>query len=246
MRIPRVLVPALMFAALACAQQTSTQDVSRDVPKLIPVRYVNVLRLRDLVSIPGVSVKADEGMRVLVVSGRPDAVAAIEEMIKKLDVAPPAQPEFELTGYLVAGSIQIRPDDIPTDLVPAVKQLHALFNYKSYRIVDTFLMHGGGITARGMGQSPSLSGMLPGSSSSYDFGYYEGTVSGASAHFTDLRLDIHTPTGERNKEGQIVNRTVGIRASIDVPEGQKIVVGKSNYTGGDDALVLVLSVKIGK
>jgi hypothetical protein len=43
-----------------------------------------------------------------------------------------------------------------------------------------------------------------------------------------------------------VYRSMGIKTSIDVPEGQKIVVGKSSVPGGDDALILVLSVKIVK
>jgi hypothetical protein len=38
-------------------------------------------------------------------------------------------------------------------------------------------------------------------------------------------------------------REVGIHTDVDLPEGQKVVVGKSSYSGADDALILVLSVK---
>ena len=41
-----------------------------------------------------------------------------------------------------------------------------------------------------------------------------------------------------------MTRDVGIRTAVEVPEGQMVVVGKSNFTGGDDALILVLSVKV--
>jgi hypothetical protein len=32
-------------------------------------------------------------------------------------------------------------------------------------------------------------------------------------------------------------------SDVDLPEGQKVMVGKSSYGGADDALILVLSVK---
>jgi hypothetical protein len=239
MRLRRVVWIALTLAALASAQPaTSTENV----PRMIPVHYVNVDRLRDLVSVPGVSVKSDTGMSVLVVTGRPDAVAAIEEMVKKLDVPPPAQPEFELTGYLVSGSLQSRADEVPGDLAPAVKQLHGLFAYKSYKVIDTFYVRGGASRQ----STPSASGVLPGTNSQYDFNSSDVRVSGTTVHFNDLHLVIETPTNERNKEGRIIYRNMGIKTSIDVPEGQKIVVGKSSVPGGDDALILVLSVKIVK
>jgi hypothetical protein len=240
MTITRIVWTALAAATLVRAQQAGPAEIT---PRMIQVHYVNVDRLRELVSIPGVSVKADGSMHVLVVSGRTDAVAAIEEMVKKLDVPPPAQPEFELTGYLVSGSIQARADEIPTDLAPAVKQLHNLFAYKSYRVMDTFFIRSGSANFSPTG-SPSTSGILPGTNSEYNFTYRDSLVAGGSVHFGELRLDVATPTTERNKDGRIVNRNVGIHTSVDVPEGQKVVVGKSSFTGGDEALILVLSVKI--
>jgi hypothetical protein len=40
-----------------------------------------------------------------------------------------------------------------------------------------------------------------------------------------------------------VNRS-GINTNIDVREGQKTVVGKSNITGTDDAIILVVTPKV--
>lgn len=238
----RISTIILAMAACLPAQQASTPDY---VAKMIPVHYVDVDRLDDLLRMNGVNIRADAGLHVLVVSGRPDVVAAIEEMVKKLDVPPPAQREFELTGYLVSGSIQQRADEIPADLAPAVKQLHNLFNYKSYRVMDIFFIHAG---PSGRGGEPfrnqSTSGILPGTNSQYDFAYNDANVTGTTVHLSELRLTIMTPTSERNAKGAPISRNVGIHTSVDVPEGQRIVVGKSSVPGGDDCLILVLSVKL--
>jgi len=245
MRIRNILWVALAFAAL-----TSAQDYSDKVtpPKIIPVRYANVGRLSQLVAIPNVSVKADDQMRVLVVSGRPDAVAAIEEMVKKLDVPPTAEPtgpNFELSGYLVSGTSQSRADEVPADLSGVVKQLHSLFPYKSYRVMETLILRASP-TRPGQNSNSSTSGILPGTNSEYNFGYYVASMPSGptrSIRLSNLTLNIRTPTSEHNKDGEPLHRDVGIRTDVDLPEGQKVVVGKSNYSGADDALILVLSVK---
>jgi hypothetical protein len=245
MRITNIIWAALTFAALTSAQDNADKVAT---PKIIPVRYVNVNHLRELVAIPNVSVKADDQMRVLVVSGRPDAVAAIEEMVKKLDVpttAEPTGPSFELTGYLVTGANQSRTDDVPADLTVVVKQLHSLFAYKGYRVMETLVMRASPTTP-GHSTNASTSGILPGTNSEYFLAYSAATVPAGptrSIRLSGLYLNIRTPTAERDKEGKVVTRDVGIRTDVDLPEGQKVVVGKSNYSGADDALILVLSVK---
>jgi hypothetical protein len=36
----------------------------------------------------------------------------------------------------------------------------------------------------------------------------------------------------------------GIRTDVDVREGQKVVVGKSNISGSVDALILIVTAKV--
>jgi Bacterial type II/III secretion system short domain len=248
-------IPAFIFA-LAAGLPMWAQPTP-DVARMIQIHYVDVNRLEDLLRMNGVMIRADAGMHVLVVSGRPDVVAAIDEMVKKLDVPPAPQPEFELTGYLVSGSSQSRNDEIPNDLAAAIRQLHGLFSYKSYRLIDTFFIHAGSPF-----RHESTSGTIPGSDSDYDFAYDDASVSGTTVHLTELRLNIQPRTLARLGRGAVatagadglaaaaggrgpfLNRTFGIHTSLDVPEGQKIVVGKSSVPGGDDALILVLSVKL--
>ena len=101
-------------------------------------------------------------------------------------------------------------------------------------------------TRPGYNSDASTSGILPGTNSEYNFGYRVATVPAGPARsirLSQLYLNIRTPTSERNKDGEAVRREVGIHTDVDLPEGQKVVVGKSNYSGADDALILVLSVK---
>jgi hypothetical protein len=36
----------------------------------------------------------------------------------------------------------------------------------------------------------------------------------------------------------------GLQTNIDVKEGQKVVVGKSNFNGNEDAMILIVTVKV--
>ncbi len=232
-------------AGLAWAQEKKADEPVRFTQKIIEVHHVNVNALAELVRIPGVSVKADGNMRVLVVAGPPDAVSAIEEMAKKLDVAPPPpppHPNIEITAYLVSGTTQDRIGDaVPQELGSTAKQLHAVFPYKSYRLLESFVLRGRD------GLQGSTSGVLPGTNSSYDFRYNAATVSDGTprvVHIDRLQLRVNTPTGARDKDGRLDYRNVGLDTNIDAGEGQKIVVGKSNINGSDEALILIVTAKV--
>jgi hypothetical protein len=207
------------------------------VQKVIGVKYADADRLVGLVQGPGLSIRADNSMHALVVYGTTEAVATVEEMVKRLDNAPA---NIELTVYLVSGSTQNAAEDLPKDLGPTAKQLHALFPYKGYRLLESFIQR------TRDGREGSTSGTLSGNST-YDFRYRSATVSSGtprSVHINALALTIRTPTTNRDKDGNPVNRAVGINTDIDVGEGQKVVVGKSTIDGTNDALILVVTAKV--
>jgi len=229
----------VLLSSLVCAQNTEQKVVS----KIIQAHYVNVNHLRDLLNnIPGVTIKADSGMGVLVVSGRPDSVDAIEEMVKKLDIAPR---DVEVTAYLLSGSSQSAGDNLPAELGPAVKQLHALFAYKGYKLIDSFVSRGR------EGRGVRVSGTLPNTNSRYAFGYGSADVSGESQktiRIDGLDLSVATPlTGPdsgTDKNGNPRMSQAGIHTDLDAVEGQKVVVGKSNVNGTNDAMILIITVKV--
>src|SRR5690242_9172106 len=122
----RTIWMLIAAAGLAFAQE-------KQVQKMIEVKYADVDRVASLVNGPGISLRADKSLHVLIVRGYDQAVAEVEAMVKKLDTAPP---NVEVTVYLVSGAADsktARPtDEVPQELSSTVKQLHGLFPYKSY------------------------------------------------------------------------------------------------------------------
>lgn len=245
----RILWVLVALAGLAAAQETTepkkapVADPGGIVSKIIPIRYVNVSHMREILSIPGVQIRADSEMHVLVVSGPRDYVATLEEMAKKLDVAPtppPPHPDIELTVYLVFGSPQAKSEEIPPELVSTIKQLHGSFGYKSYRVADSFVLRGRD------GESGRTSGVIAGSTemnSTYSFSYLHATVSNELPRVIRIdNLDAGLRVPRNGSPGNFVDSV--LRTSIDVREGQKVVVGKSNINGSDEALILVVTAKV--
>ena len=231
------LMLSTMLAAGALWAQDKPASSPHMVQKIIDVKYADADRLASLVNGPGLSIRADNSLHALVVFGTAEAVATVEEMVKRLDTAPA---NIELTVYLISGSTQSGAEDLPKELSSTAKQLHALFPYKAYRLMESFVQR-----ARD-GRDGSTSGALP-AGSSYDFRYRSATVSAGTprvVHVNSLVLNIRTPTANKDKDGRVVNKSVGINTDIDVGEGQKVVVGKSSIDGTGDALILVVTAKV--
>jgi hypothetical protein len=250
MRLRRIIWTCSALAGLAWAQEKKQPEESEKfTSKLIPVRYVNVTHMRDLLSVPGVSVKADAEMHALVVSGRADAVTTLEEMVKKLDIAPtppPPRPNIELTVYMLSGSTEGKSghgDEVPADLSSTVKQLHQLFPYKSYRILDSFMLRGrDGARGNTTGSIPSPAGLPP---ATYRFDYLSAVLGDGTPRtirLNGLNMNIRAPFATSGST-QFTYSDSGVSTDLDLREGQKVVVGKSNY-GTDDAFILVVTAKV--
>ena len=238
MRMRRLLWTLIGAAALVCAQEKKEPQREKISQKFIEVKYADANRIASLIQTPGVSIRSDDSMHAIIVLGTSETVAALEDMVKKLDVAPP---NVELTVYLVSGSSQGAADELPQDLASAAKQLHGLFQYKRYRMLESFVLRGRD------GREGNTSGILPGSSSAYDFRYRSATVSGGTprvVHINGMGLLVRTPTGGRNQKGEMEYRNAGLNTDIDVAEGQKVVVGKSSVNGSDEAMILIVTAKV--
>jgi hypothetical protein len=184
----------------------------------------------------------------LVVRGSAEAVGVVAEAIKKLDVPPAPAPEnrpasnVELTVHLLYGSAQEDPKTVPQDLDNTVRQLRSLFPYKSYRVLDTLIMRSRS------GQATMLNGTLPGSDSVYSFRYQPEVANGPaprSVRLRNLQLSVKMrsyPDPSNKTNFQYLDS--GIQTELDAREGQKTVVGKSNVTGTDDAIILVVSPRV--
>jgi hypothetical protein len=237
----------LIWILLAAAGLAFAQDQPKMMRKIIEVKYADPQVIANLVNPTGrVNIRTDRALHVMVVEAYPDAVAEIEAMVKRLDVAPA---NVEMTVYLISGNARDATDDLPKDLASTAKQLHSIFAYKSYKILQSFVLRDRESTTvnQGFGQQPSTSGTIPGSNSTYDFQYRTLTVSGGTprvVHIDGLRFFVQTPTGKIDKDGRAEHDNSTINTDLDVGEGQKVVVGKSNVHGSDDALILVVTAQV--
>ena len=175
------------------------------------------------------------------------AAAAVLAWAQDKQPQPLKQPSnIELTVYIVSGLAQPpagAKDEIPPDLSSVVQQFHGVFTYKSYKLIDQFELrsrNGGGAEIGG-----ELSYFNGGQ---YDFKYARAAVSPLPAensvvHINGLRLDItRRPPGPLSTQERAPVTVVLVSTDLDVPDGQKTVVGKSAVSG--DAWFLVVVPKI--
>jgi hypothetical protein len=208
---------------------------AQDKVALIEVKYADVNRLAALMTGLGVQANPQSGFKAITVRGSAEAIAIAQETAKKLDVPEAPTPNIELTVHLLYGAAQdSAPDSVPQDLAATVKQLRSLFPYKSYRVMESFVLRGRD------GQQTETSGTLPGSSTLYDFKYRPHVLPGSAPRMIridGLRFNLKVPEGDRLFEANI-------NTDLDAREGQKVVVGKSNVRGTADAILLVVTPKV--
>jgi hypothetical protein len=154
---------------------------------------------------------------------------------------------IELTVYLLSGVAQGEAsDDVPQDLAATVKQLRSIFNYKSYKLTESFMLRGRlGVGAGGA----SAQGVLPGGAGiHYEFRYSSVQTSSETSplfHINGLRIVLTSNYYRRGADGKSVPDTLAsISTDLDIREGQKTVVGKSSINSGGDALILVIVPRV--
>jgi hypothetical protein len=238
MRRAILLLVVAMLTGAAQEKKALPAPAQGDMERLFTIKYADVFALRNLFANFPVQVNADANMRVIAVRGRPETVAAIEEAIKKLDV-PGVERSIELTGYILLASTQQGQQAAPEGLEPVVKQLRALFPYKSYRILDVIALRArDGGSGNAEGQLSALPGSPPNFRPGYRFHFDRSTVAATESvrmiRLQNLVLNVGVEPG----------RATSIQTDVDLREGQKVVVGKASVNGAEEALVLVLSAKL--
>jgi hypothetical protein len=239
---PLVILASLSMAQDAAPPAALPSPINNDVLRVIDVKQADagnlVAALKQVVGGMAV-VTADTARRVVIVRGAPSAVAVVEAAVKQLD-QPPAQEthiNVELSvSLLYASSQEARGDPLPADLTSTVKQLTAVFPYKNYRMLESFVLRGRS------GQQASTSGSLPASPNTYDFNFRPWVTPEPMPRM--IRLDDMRLVVRMHNDGSNANINASIMTGLDVREGQKVVVGKSNVIGTADAIILVVSPKI--
>ena len=242
----KIICGLALLSLLAWGQDTPPKEVR----KIIRLKYVEPSRVQRLLgsySAPTqmgqwkltMNVSVDDSLRTLVVSGPEEAVATYEEAVRKLDAAPS---DFELTVYLIS-TLPQGGDQLPEALDSTAKQLHGVFAYKGYQLLESFVLRGRD-GQRGIAQGNFLKDSK---SSAYTFQYQRASVTGEtpkSVNLHDLDLRVQLTTGAADKDGNPRGPVAEMHTDIDIRDGQKVVVGKSDVNGGASPLILVVTAKV--
>ena len=245
----------MMLIALLCSGAIYAQPASTEsrVQRVISIKNGNlpgILRtIQALLANTSVMVASSDNEH-LILSGPKDAVTSFEEIVKQLDVVPVTKKNIETTVYMVVASSQSTSvSAMPAELDPVVKQLRGVFNYKGFRLLDSFVLRSRD-TEKAVTNgflSPLDTALPAGTKINYQFQYnrvsLDGTETSRVIRYDGLRLNIRVPVS--GVGGQFSYVDAGISTDVDVPEGKKVVVGKTSAVeGNDSALILVISAKV--
>src|ERR1039458_7285456 len=207
------------------------------VEKLFVLKYADPGQVVNLVRALGGSADQNIQMRAIAVTAEKGAMTVIEDAIKQLDVPAAAPKNIELTIYLIVGTDAESGVGIPVpkDLESVVAQLKGVFPFKNYRQADLIevrtrtgervgtVSDGGTVNGLGAGTVRTIlniraAGLAP---------------DGSTVRLDNMEAAIHWPS---------IDQTLSLSASVDVKEGQKVVVGRIGVAH-DQALFLVLAAR---
>jgi hypothetical protein len=230
-----MILAALLLAAPLMAQPPKEERVT----KLVTLKYVEPRNIQNMVNMFGVTTNANDSMKVMALSGQPANVAAAEAAIKQLDV--PSK-SLELTVYFVVGgdaSQQLAGTALPADVRDVIAQLKNAFTFKEYKMMDVLTLRtrtGTDAETSGLVGSGSPPRMTQFSIRNATIGD-DGTIRIDRMH-AGLRIPFLKEAGKNDYLSS------GIDQSIDVKEGQKVVVGRSSLDGPEKALFLILTARV--
>jgi hypothetical protein len=251
-----LLILALLAGPLA-AQDQKKEEASKEpqVQRLFVLKYADPVRVASLIGVFAGKAVPNAEMHAVAVSATKEAMTAIEEAIKRLDVPAPAPQNVELTLWMVIGSADANGSTpVPKDLENVIAQLRNTFAYKSYRLQDVQTLRtraGQQASSMGIAGAVDVGGVSQPITTQVEIG--SATVAPDGAIRIDrLRVSSRIPMAQgapptANYQGlvntQFTYNSVGISADVDVKDGQKVVVGKNGMTP-NEAMFVVLSARV--
>lgn len=240
-----------LAAALAPAQEkpAAAKEAPKEprAQKIVQLKYADPGAMKQLMEVFGCCANANPTFKTLSLSYPADIMPAVEDAIRRFDVPAAAPKNIELAAYFLIASEDpaATGTPVPPELDAVVKQLRSVFAYKGFAVLDSQLMR------MGSGQGGDLSGVAPISGAPRpavtQLGIQRWSLAagdkGDVVTLERLRASVQVPVafGPSNWN----NMNIGVSAErIDIPTGQKVVVGKSNMGGPGKALVLVLSARV--
>jgi hypothetical protein len=237
--VKRILLGLAMAGALAAQTAATAAPPPAQPPepphqqRVFLLKYADARNVASVLEVFGYGIKADRDMHVVAVSAPAEAMSAIEDAVKRLDVPTAASRDIDLIVYLVMASEQPSASgNLPPELEPVADEMKKIFSYKSFRLLDSILLR------TQPGNRATASGTIPTGESKtmYSFDVRPSAVTedpkGRLIRLDNLNLTMNGG-----------NNNAGIHTEIAVREGQRVVVGKSNM-GSGGSLILVVTAKV--
>ena len=235
-----------ILTALLCAGALLAQDRAQKVVAIKNGNRNGILHtLQELAPTNGMVISTSDNDHIIL-SGPKETIAGFEEIIKQLDVPPVIKKNIETTVYMIAASMQAgNGAPLGAELEPVAKQLRTIFNYKTFNVLESFVLR----LRDGEGGETSGLVLSEESAALYKMRYVfrchgvslQGTDAQKTVRFDSLQLQVKVPVGR----AQAAFEDTNIGTEVDVPEGKKVVIGKtSGVLGPDSALILVISAKV--
>jgi hypothetical protein len=208
--------------------------------KVVELKHINSRSL-STAQIRQFEVHVEANGNMVVLRGAPSNVAAAEKFLARLDVP---RKNLEATFHIVAADSKAEAPaaELPPDLASVIKQLRSNFIYKNYRLLDTAVIRtradseptANGVLADGVTYSVQSRGVTVSSDE-------KGNIIRFDRLFVNLRMPDPSASSW-NKKAEYKNASLA--ADLDVREGQKVVVGKANFSGIDGAFFVIVTARI--
>ncbi|HUP05241.1 MAG TPA: hypothetical protein VMU19_14690 [Bryobacteraceae bacterium] len=248
-----IAILALLALPLAAQEQQQKEEPKGpQVQRLFVLKYADPNQVNNLIRVFTSNTNPNAAMHAIAVSASPEAMAAIEDAIGRLDVPASAPKNIELTAYLLTGTdSDAGGAALPKELDSVVTQLKSAFAYKAYKLGDVLTLRGR--TGQRLDTSDSGGAVTAGGQSQPI--YTQFTINALSVgvdgaiHVDGLKLQSRVPVaGTFTGNGGVVNtqfnyQQLGINTDLDIKEGQKVVVGKMSMSQ-NEAMFLVLTARI--
>lgn len=263
--LTRAFAPFILSAALAAGQgapapkapQADAAEAANPAfrSRIFILQHRSPNQLRDILAplmsgARGTMIQAmdRDGLQVLSVRDFPENLAAIEEAVKRLDVAPPAARQIEFHIHvLLASKEPAITDPAPAEIQDALASLRSTLSYRTYTPLASFVqraadgldfIRGNGVaempvkTARGQIQMEPMD-------LGWDLQQLTLSEAGGKAEIHVQRFDVSVAEhGVESKAGHLAQ----VSTNLSMKDGDKVVLGTSMIR--DKALIVVVTAKV--
>jgi len=235
------IAAVLMLAAVSWAAQDNKNNPPKQAPvsveKLFVLKYADPGPVMNLVRALGGSGNENTQMRAIAVTAEKGAMTVIEDAIKQLDTPAAAPKNIELTVYLMVGTDAESGvgSPVPKELESVVAQLKGTFPFKNYRQVDQIEVRTRtGERVATSSDGGTVNGIAGTVRTNFDIRATGLAQDGSTVRLDSMEASIRWPDMDHN---------LNLSASVDVKEGQKVVVGRIGVAH-DQALFVVLTAHV--